>query len=575
MSEISNNKKSTEEAQQLISYNQRPNFAKFTRNMITFSRPDHLKRYQKLNTGLASNLQVFNMLNRHERGRFTILRNFRYLTDLRLDLSNSDDKELKSLSTSIALLSHLAVFALFMVGSEKVSDNGIKAITQAIFQLKRLNYCTLEIFCQNITKHSIKNIFHCLRFPKNLLYLMLRLDYDKTLNESDLDILWSSLKGKISLTTLVLNLYKHSMMTAKSFEKLSQVLTSLTNLTKLHLSLDGKRISDDDIRSISLSLECLPCLSNFSLEISNSKRITKEIIKSLSAGMRYLVNLSSFCLSIHYCKRFGNLETEHLASELLKSTKNLLSLKLTFIGCRKFRKTDIQSLISSLHHQVSLHTLKLDLHKMDDKLLLDLSASFQELPLISTLEIGLSNFSKITNKGIRDLSSGLRHLHSLSSFSLDLSLCNMVNNQGLDSLFECLKELKLLSELNLALVNWEGLQKNSIKSLFSGLQSLSRLKKLMLNMSVNIFVNDEQIEILTMGIAYLTSLEELSLSLCYCNSITDKKIKNLAFDLEKLPLLAAFHLKLSGCNHITRNAIEDLASNLEKLPHLSSFSIEQ
>ncbi|KAL4438549.1 hypothetical protein ABPG74_015447 [Tetrahymena malaccensis] len=279
---------------------------------------------------LLKDLTMFNLINKYYNSNFC----------------RQDAYEVGQRLKQLTQLQSLSIFVDEFTGFDDSAGN---YLGQSISNLINLKYLTLKIENNEINDQGINNLFRCLEFMNNLIYL---------------------------------NLEIHSTINAEGAQQLSNYIKNKTKLETLKL-LFGKnnKIGDQGAISLGNSLKFLLNLKNFKLYLFKNS-FGKAGGLSLANGIEYLNKLEKF-------KYFNQNDFQEAFVDFYKKLSNLKNLKSIQINeCGAYQLNPYQNVGQFLQvPTIASNLQQLSLYLRYNDLIPYLKQGFQQYQKLNCIKI--------------------------------------------------------------------------------------------------------------------------------------------------------------------------------------------
>lgn len=340
---------------------------------------------------------------------------------------------------------------------------------------------------------------------------------------------------------LHLDLSFNTELSGNGLEEIAEKISSLNNLTKFHMDLQGTKISISDFFFYELKESCnhFKNLAHLSFNFAKNN-LKKNIIDVFITGLKKIEKLESFVLDLSY----NNLKTDNLfdLSCFLRECSLLKKLDLNFIECG-LSVSDFEVLYMGLARLPQLREILINCQK---------NACFSEK----------ENF-------VVDYVNPEISFKNLQIFRLNSSfnICKEINFENLGYFFLCFKELITL-ELNLNAVL---LNENGVEKLICSLVNLKKIKKIDLNLN-NSEIKPNSLILLGVNLGWMINLESFNL-LFKNNNVGEGDILKFLSNFQSMTKLKI--LKLDISDKIINNSFQRKIINVMKdVKMLQKFKVK-
>jgi len=347
---------------------------------------------------------------------------------------------------------------------------------------------------------------------------------------------WSS-----SLETLEV---KFPDIDAEPLEIFTKSLADLKNVKSLKLEFtEGAPVTQGFIEGLAKGLKALAALEVLHLEMRECE-LDNSNIEALIEEIKEKIYLKDLKLSFGKNAGVGRKGTSNLFIAL-KELKELETLNLNMEGCG-IDNNNIDPLASSIERLAKLKKLKLCLHvkefentQWDKRSMIELdvsrlSASFSELPNLSTLKLNLLNI-KMTDKDRTNLVENMKKMGSLQKLVLFFNGNDKVQDIGsLGTMkkFSGLISIPMLRDLSLNIIRPS---EEDLWDLFYYLESMKKLRALRVGFYEQEVCFNEAIERYKGMMRSLGSqLKSFEMAFYRCNSLESDFTTDFLRGLEQL-----------------------------------------
>ncbi|EAR91363.2 hypothetical protein TTHERM_01550950 (macronuclear) [Tetrahymena thermophila SB210] len=370
----------------------------------------------------------------------------------------------------------------------------------------------------------------------------------------------------------------------------------LSTQNRLQISMNGKKVSNEEVQIVSQSLQNCINLQSLILNFKQCKTIGENIFSCLGPALATCTKLAQFSINFNNSNNIDSSLFQNLGIGFVSCT-NLSIVTINLNNVKQINPKYLYSLGFAIGQCNSLTQLTIDLSNnklSDDTILSILGTNLASLINLSRLSISLKN-NKFGINGVSSFVSSLVNCVNLTSLFLQLQTNNSFGQGTLDfgsgfynltsleffiggstfyeyielGLFNGLSSCINLQDLNLQLY---GLSKQDSMYLISSLRSIPKLQKFIGNFQSYQY-DEEFAQYIGSELGSYQKLEYLDLEYNFKVNF-EKSIINLSSGLSNCPNLSILKLQLGGSNDEVRyETTSAFTQNLANCPKLSDLQL--